>query len=120
MFVGKEIEDALAKHGYTLDNVYWIGSRDGHYVMNPNVFMATFGDQMYDSGYGSPELPTDLVMVMKDNSWFERYEYDGSEGWEYQFAPRVDNVHKGFNKIISDIGYQNMKEVQEENGLKAE
>lgn len=36
----------------------------------------------YDNGYGSQELFG--LIIMKDNSWFERAEYDGAEWWEHK------------------------------------
>jgi hypothetical protein len=39
----------------------------------------------YDSGYGLQEL--DGVIVIKDGTWFQRGEYDGSEWWEYMVTP---------------------------------
>lgn len=38
----------------------------------------------YDSGYGAQEIEGSLVVLFNDGSWLERWEYDGSEGWEYR------------------------------------
>lgn len=42
-------------------------------------------DFEYDDGYGSQELFG--FVLFDDNSWLERYEYDGSEHWIYQKTP---------------------------------
>ena len=42
----------------------------------------TLNVKEYDNGYGSQELFG--LIIMKDNSWFERAEYDGSEWWEHK------------------------------------
>ncbi|MBE6081491.1 MAG: hypothetical protein E7205_02245 [Tissierellaceae bacterium] len=39
-------------------------------------------DVIYDDGYGSVEVATDLIIVGKD-FFMIREEYDGSEWWEY-------------------------------------
>jgi len=41
----------------------------------------------YDSGYGSQELYG--TIWYKDKSWSERYEYDGSERWDYKKVPKI-------------------------------
>ncbi len=41
----------------------------------------------YDNGYGSANIPENLLIVFKDGSWLERGEYDGSEWWEYKQVP---------------------------------
>ena len=38
----------------------------------------------YDSGYGSTEVNETLRINFNDGTWFERWEYDGSEGWAYK------------------------------------
>ena len=43
-------------------------------------------DYNYDSGFGSAEVDEGLVIYFKDGSSLTRWEYDGSEGWEYQEA----------------------------------
>ena len=42
----------------------------------------------YDAGYGGQELHG-TVWLMKENTWLERGEYDGSEWWAYQECPQV-------------------------------
>ena len=45
----------------------------------------------YDDGYGSQEVPEKIVIVFKDKSWLSRWEYDGSEGWQYNICPAVED-----------------------------
>lgn len=47
----------------------------------------------YDKGYGSQYVFG--FVLLKDNSWFERHEYDGAEWWEYK---SVENIKKKFIK----------------------
>lgn len=46
----------------------------------------TMADRDYDGGYGGNEVRGDLIIVFKDNGVMSRWEYDGSEGWEYRAA----------------------------------
>jgi len=44
-------------------------------------------DVEYDDGYGSQEL--NGTIWLKDGTWMDRGEYDGSEWWNYQVCPEV-------------------------------
>ena len=41
----------------------------------------------YDDGYGTQELYG--TIWLKDGTWFTRWEYDGSEGWEHHVVPDI-------------------------------
>lgn len=47
----------------------------------------------YDNGYGSAEIPGDLI-VAGDDWWLERAEYDGSEWWAFKTPPVEPKVPK--------------------------
>ena len=47
-------------------------------------------DFEYDDGYGLQHLYG--TILFKDNTWLSRWEYDGSEGWEYNKPPTVDDI----------------------------
>lgn len=44
----------------------------------------------YSNGYGCQNLFG--LILMKDGSWYERGEYDGSEWWNYKHTPAVNDV----------------------------
>lgn len=44
-------------------------------------------DFEYDDGFGRQELFG--IVLFEDNSWLERYEYDGSERWDYRTTPQI-------------------------------
>lgn len=79
----EELNDA----GHSVDEVNWVGSRDGRYVCSWADF-AKIADLNYDDGFGAAEIAEDLVVVGSD-FWLERHEYDGAEGWEYKQLPTV-------------------------------
>lgn len=80
----KETLEVLKRHGKSTDDVVWIG--DGNcFPINWNTFK-TLADFDYDDGYGCVEINQQLVIVGED-WWLERYEYDGSENWVYKTLP---------------------------------
>jgi hypothetical protein len=42
-------------------------------------------DFNYSNGFGLQEVFG--TIVFNDNTWLDRWEYDGSEGWEYNSCP---------------------------------
>ena len=71
----------LAANGKTFENVEYVqGSNFG--IAKEN-FEKIAKKSEYYSGFGAAEVAEDLVVV-GDNWWIERHEYDGSEWWEYK------------------------------------
>ena len=68
------------------EEIEWVGSADGRFCDSWQKFyeLANFE---YDAGYGRQEIPVDIVIV-GDNWWMERSEYDGSECWEFKELPK--------------------------------
>ena len=70
----------------------------------------------YDRGFGAPEIATDLKLV-GDNFWFERWEYDGSEGWAYKKMPTADIPLKTVQRLsvygTGHCGWKSLSEVNE-------
>lgn len=86
----EETIGALAMYKYTVDDIDWIGN---YYFEIPiHEFFDVARKTNYYSGYGSAEMPTDLLIVMKDGSWFKREEYDGSEWWHLVRIPARSNI----------------------------
>ena len=75
---------AITKHGKTLDDIKWVGC--AAYKIPIDKFWG-MADREFDAGYGGTEVAEDLVVV-GDNWWLERGEYDGSEWWEYKEKPK--------------------------------
>ena len=97
----KETIECLNENDRQTSDVLWVGRdyddwkmrEDGRYAVVEHVCYKTTWDNfclkanfMYDAGYGSNEIPMDLVVVGKD-FWLERHEYDGSEWWEFKAMP---------------------------------
>lgn len=93
----KDMEDL----GKTVLDVSWIGSSSGEFIGDWDRFRL-LADIGYHNGYGHNEIVSNLVIVFKDKSWLERYEYDGSECWVYKEIPKKQKKAVLFNKIIND------------------
>jgi len=108
-----ETLEIMAEHGKTKEDIVWIGCRD--FAIGPATFWR-LADRMYDSGYGWQEVATDLLVV-GDNWWMERHEYDGSEWWEYKEPPKMPFVCKDVQRIIrgpNQTGWSKLAEMNEE------
>jgi hypothetical protein len=94
-----ETEGVMSHHGYTPAQVAWVGSADGTYATDWATF-ARLADRVYDSGYGSQEVSSDLVVVFDDGAWLERGEYDGSEWWSFR-RPIPTSIREGATAVES-------------------
>ncbi len=79
-----ETLDCLASCGKNQSDVRWVGSTNyGYFDWEHFVKIA---DVEYDNSYGATEVAKDLVVV-GDDWWLERKEYDGSEWWVFKKLP---------------------------------
>jgi hypothetical protein len=87
----KETIEVLLEHGKTEKDVMWCGSPEfGWFTWEDFKEIA---DVEYDNGYGSQKVATDLLIVGED-FWLERHEYDGSEWWEFKQQPQKPKNYK--------------------------
>lgn len=82
----------------TPDDIRWIGCKD--FMISMSDFWK-LADTEYDDGYGGQEVATDLVVV-GDDWWLERYEYDGAEWWEYKKVPVKPPTIQKCSRVITD------------------
>jgi hypothetical protein len=61
--------------------------REGYRIGEYEEFLHKLNFE-YDAGYGGQEL-FGRVWLMKEGTWLERGEYDGSEWWEYRECPSI-------------------------------
>lgn len=106
-----ETLDTLSTHGKEYEDVYWVGNGTFHFSWD--AFKAVAENTDYDAGFGSAEIAKDLLIV-GNNWWLERHEYDGSEWWEFKTTPAKPPLHfapKYFvdqtNSYISDLNKMN-------------
>ena len=83
MNLKNETLQILNENGKRLEDVRWVGCND---FSIPVPLFWELANQEYDSGFGAQEVAFDLVVVGND-FWIERHEYDGSEWWEFKERP---------------------------------
>lgn len=91
-----ETIEQLKDNGKTPDDVRWVGGATAKYE-NPTSLRMTWdtfakhADFDYDTGYGGEQVNLNLLVV-GDDWWLERHEYDGSEWWEFQSLPIAPEI----------------------------
>lgn len=92
----EETKRVLEDYGHTLSDIVWVGCYDYRIEIDQFIELANV---VYDNGYGSEEVATDLLVVGND-WWLERHEYDGSEWWEYKSMPQMPPEVKSVNCVV--------------------
>jgi hypothetical protein len=76
---------AIKESGHIIEDVEFVGTKDGKYRMNIDKFMRISNFE-YDNGYGSENINSQVIVYFKDKSYLAREEYDGSEWWTHRPA----------------------------------
>lgn len=119
----KEILNVLKDHAKSEKNISWVGSSDGKLAMSWDDFKENFANIEYDDGFGAQKIAEDLVVVLDDQSWLERGEYDGAEAWDFKQLPQLNSAlsQSSYDVIDCDsvdkIGWKTLAEL---NGGEAE
>jgi hypothetical protein len=93
----KETLEELEFNDKKPEDVLWVGSESfGWFTWED---FAEVADKEYNSGYGSQEVATDLLVV-GENWWLERDEYDGAEQWLFKTPPQKPDNYKKPNHVI--------------------
>lgn len=87
----------LKKQNLTVDDICFVS--DGKVSCDWDTFACDVKDYNYDSGFGDNEVNMYLKVVGAD-WWLERYEYDGSEWWEFKKLPVAPSM-------IGHVWYRN-------------
>jgi len=86
-----EIIGDLEENGRTEQDIRWIGVAGVKWCTWPE-FVERWRRYEYDNGYGGANINERLVVV-GDDWWLERHEYDGAEWWEYKTLPKQPGLH---------------------------
>jgi hypothetical protein len=78
----KETQEAIWASGHTIDQITFIGSEGTGHRCTWDDF-CVLADREYDSGYGSPQVAVDLVIVFRDGQKLWRALCNGAEWWEF-------------------------------------
>jgi hypothetical protein len=81
----------LSEYNKSEDDVMFV--TDGKHINTWEWFKKN-ADFLYDDGYGGNEISMGLKIVGKD-WWLSRYEYDGSEWWEFRKKPKKQGMRVG-------------------------
>lgn len=91
----EETKELLERNGKTIFDVLWIGTKDAVW----DVDIQQLFNVDYDDGFGGQEIPDELLVV-GDDWWLERHEYDGSEWWEFKTMPvKPTAIKQGANLL---------------------
>ena len=105
----EETKRVIEENNHGVDEVKWLGSANFGWFKWEDF--EQIADIEYDNGYGAPEIAQDLLVVGED-WWLERHEYDGSEWWEFKTTPSKPDGYskpKGLKAII--IGWEDLSEI---------
>lgn len=97
----KETIQMLNSSGKTTKDVKWVGSI---FVKTTWENFENIANKEYDSGFGGEQVNLDL-MIVGDDWWLERHEYDGSEWWEYKTLPREPKAQIELKTVFNGDGY---------------
>lgn len=90
-----ETRELLEENGKTIFDIKWFGTSECEYICDLQQLL----NVNYDNGFGGHEIPLDFILV-GDDFWLERHEYDGSEWWEYKSMPKKPEKMKTVSKLI--------------------
>ena len=98
----EETIEFLKEKDKTFEDVLFIQGDD--FKVTKENFESVAKKTDYDSGFGAQHVATDLVLV-GDDWWIERAEYDGSEWWEVrkQYMKNITNLHKGMWDTLKEL-----------------
>lgn len=120
MNLGDETIKALQDNGYNKSDILWIGGKD--FRIPANNFWEVADRTIYNQHYGAQEVALDLIIAMKDGSWFGRSEYEGAEFWEYNRCQKVPAEIKEIEYLAVDLnnnthdwGWMTLKELNKYN-----
>lgn len=104
----------LAVHDKSFDDVMYIQGSD--FGIQKDNFKQVAKKTEYNSYFGSAKVAEDLVLV-GDNWWLERQEYDGNEWWEYKEKPKqinevkeIWNLAGGMWNTLAELNEDEVKE----------
>ena len=105
-----ETIDRLKKNGYGIADIEAVCGDD--FAIPIENFLEVAKKTNYDNGYGGQEVATDLIIKMKDGSWFERGEYDGSEWWAYKKSPEIPQQSCRVKYLTGETSWETLRECQ--------
>lgn len=123
MNLKEETLEVLQNNGKHKEDVKYVCGEDFQIGLGQFWELA---DTEYDSSYGAPEIAQDLMLI-GDDFWMERGEYDGFEWWDFHTMPDITGLPireitaisvRQYNAIhkpeYGKIGWETLSELNEE------
>lgn len=107
----QETLNDLKENGKNSADVRWVGRASINAKCGWDEFVKQANFE-YDNGYGSAEIPGDLIVV-GDDWWLERAEYDGSERWEFKAVPAEPDFDSHASIRCLDLGAEDRLRITE-------
>jgi len=111
----EETREDIKRVGHNIQDIMFIGSYDGKYRMTFQEFERIGDFEYYNSNsYGGTEIPTDLIVYFKDDTYLYRIDDDGREHWSYNIIRKFDNNKKyeTFDTDIINLGYEDIDDIE--------
>jgi hypothetical protein len=110
-----ETKEAIKRSGHKIADIIFIGSEVSGHSCTWKEFeqLANFD---YDSGFGSQEVATDLIIVFSDGAKMWRDEYDGSEGWAYSSPFKMPTKFKPITTLCNGDSWASIEEMNRPGG----
>ena len=101
-----ETIEFLKEHNLSESDVRWVGCID--FKTSWENFKDVANKKYY---FDKREVASDLLVV-GDNWWLERWEYDGSEGWSFKQLPKEPQKTVEIKRVINELGgWEDLKEM---------
>ena len=107
--LARETLDILKEHGKTIKDIRWVGGclwnkreYPDMYWESPDDFFIKAARTNYNNGYGEVELDPQLVVV-GDDWWLEREDYDGREWWEFKTMPKKEDYEVNHGEKMDEV-----------------
>ena len=98
MNLWKETSEKLKEHNRAWTDVKWVGCKD---FKIPLEDVCDLFNINYSSGYGSQQVASDLMVVGED-FYMTRGEYDGSEWWDWHEMPIEPAEMKKVTGVVNE------------------
>ena len=90
MNLWEETKERLEKYNKKWSDIKYVILDGSEEIIPKSLYEEIAKRTDYDSGYGDAEIYEDLMLI-GDDFWFERAEYDGAEWFAYRQMPNINH-----------------------------
>lgn len=103
-----ETLQALKDHGLYWKDILYVSGND--FIIPTKNFLEIALRTNYDDGYGRPEIALDL-RIYTHKGVLSRWEYDGSEGWEWIPLDKALWTNHEIDSVYSEQGWETLADI---------